>query len=104
MIKSLILTPEQKALRAYERRHSPAGQTAATTRRIEHALDGLATELDFEGGQLGLPAVLNGLLNNLVHHMAMLPEGERQAFVRNVGHALPGRVEARLVELKKEGE
>lgn len=102
-MKSLILTPEQKAMRAYERRHSAAGQTAAATRRIEHGLEGLSDELVFEGGQLAAPAIINGLLNNLTHHMAQLPDGDREAFVRNFVHALPGRVEARVIALA-EGE
>jgi hypothetical protein len=101
---SLILSPEQRAMRAYEARHSPQGQTYAATRMVERALDGLATDLGQEGGALGLPAVLNALLNNLVHHMAMLPEGERQVFVRNVCHAVPNRVEARLRELQREAQ
>ena len=99
---TLILSPEQKAMRAYEARHSPPGQTRAAVQAVERALDGLSVDLAQEGGSLGLPAVLNALLNNLVHNMAMLPDGERQAFVRNVCHAVPDRVEARLLELQRE--
>ncbi len=95
-MQSLILTPEQKAMRAYEARHSEAGQVATIERAIGRAVDGVSQDLSAEGGKPSYTAALGGLLNAVAGHLALLEDGDRQRFIAQVQVELPHQVEARV--------
>lgn len=93
---SIILSQEQKALRAYDKRHSEHGQVASFERAIDRALNGTSQDLSAEGGKPSYTAALGGLLNALAGHLAVLPDGQRQDFIAQVQRELPHQVEARV--------
>lgn len=102
MIKSLILSLEQKAMRAYERRHSEQGQVAAFERATRRAVDGVSIDLTEEGGQPSFTAALGGMLNVLAGQLAMLPDDRRRQFIARVQAELPHQVESRVALSEQE--
>lgn len=92
---NLILTKEQKAMRAYEARHSEAGQVASVERAVRRAIDGVNQDLAAEHGQPSYTAALGGLLNVLAEHLAILGPEDRRNFITSVQAELPHQVEAR---------
>ena len=95
---SLILTPEQRALRLVALRHSEEGQLAITHRAIGRAIGAVNTDLQAEGAKPSFTAVLGALGNALAEHLAQLAPSDRARFTNMVALELPSQVEARAQE------
>jgi hypothetical protein len=93
----LILTPEQKALRLVQQRHSEEGQLALTSRAIGRAIGAVNQDLVEEGCQPSFTAVLGALGNALAEHLAKLDDPRMRArLVNSMATELPLQVERRV--------
>jgi hypothetical protein len=102
-MNGLILTPEQKALRLVERRHSEKGQIALNERAIERAIVAVNHDLSEEGGQPSFTAVLGALGNSIAAHLAQLTDDTtRRRMIAMFAQELPHQVESRVAMLEAE--
>lgn len=69
---SLILSPEQKALRLVHQLHSEEGQAQRFSAAIGRGINALNQDITVEGAKPSLQAVMNALANSMAFHLVMV--------------------------------